>query len=161
MSVISDIRDEVYTRIAVKQANTEYSYGNTFTLEKTWRPYVLLDQLSRDHPAGKVYVIGGTPIGYANQSRTNMILGEYSVMVGFQRLITDLDDEAEIDGYVSFVQELEDTCRLEVTPELFSFTRLEFLRDPDGLPFSFIQMRDAHTFEAYFTVYYNHVRRGF
>jgi hypothetical protein len=161
MSIISDLRDAVYTVIAAKQAATEYAYGNDFTLERTWRPYQLLDQMSADHPTGKVYVIGGTPIGYANLSRTNMVLGEYSVMVGFQRMVTDLNDSAEVDGYTSFVEELEDTCRLEVDPEQFSFTRLEFLRDPDGLPLSFIMLRDAHTFEAYFTVFYNHARRGF
>ena len=158
MSVITDIRDELYTLIATKKANTEFTYGNSFTLERTWRPYQLLEKLSTDHPTGKVYIIGGTPIGYANQSRTNMVLGEYSVMVGFQRYITDIDSLSEVDGYCAFVQELEDACRTEVDADQYAFTRLEFLRDPDGEPFSFILMREAQTFEAYFTVYYNRIR---
>ena len=158
MSIVSELRDEVYTRIAAKQAATEFTYGNSFTLVRTWRPYQLLDKLSTDHPTGKVYVIGGSPIGYNNRSRSNTILGEYSVMVGFQKLVADIDSVSEIDGYVDFVQELEDMCRLEVDPTLFSFSRLEFLRDQDGMPFSFLMLREASLFEAYFTVTYNRVR---
>lgn len=158
MSVISEIRDEVYLRIATKKAALGYTYGNTFTLERTWRPYQLLDQISKEHPTGKVYIIGGNPIGYVNQSRTQMVLGEYSVMVGFQRLLSDITSLSEVDGYCDFVQELEDTCRKEVDIAKYSFTRLEYLRDPDGVPFSFILLREAHTFEAYFTAYYNRVR---
>lgn len=158
MSIVSDLRDEVYTRIATKKTNTEFTYSNDFTLERTWRPYQLLEALGSDHPVGKVYVIGGTPIGYGNRSRTNMILGEYSVMIGFQKLVDDITDVTEIDGYVDFVQELEDMCRQEVDPTLFSFSRLEFLRDQDGMPFSFLMLRDSNVFEAYFTVTYQRVR---
>lgn len=158
MSYVSDLRDEVYTMLATKKSNTEFNYGNDFTLERTWRPYELLDKFAGSNPTGKVYVIGSTPIGYANQSRTNMVLGEYSVIVAFQRLVADLDDRDEIDSYVDFVQELEDACRTEINHPSFSFTRLEFIRDPDGLPLSFIMLRDASMFESYFTVYYNIVR---
>lgn len=160
MSLITELRDEIYTRIAAKKAATEYVYDNDFTLERTWRPYEQLEKLSNDHPTGKVYVIGGNPIGYTNQSRTQLVLAEYSVMLGFQRFVEDIDDVDEIDGYTDFLEELEDTCRIEVNPEQYSFTRLEYLRDPDGLPLSFLGLRDASTFEAYFTVYYNRPRSG-
>lgn len=161
MSIISSIRDEVYTRIAVKKAAADFVYSNSFTLERTWKPYELLDKLGTDHPTGKVYIIGGNPIGYGNESRTNLVKAEYSVMVGFQKLINDVNDLAEIDAYTGFMEELEDVCRTEVLPDLFSFTRLEYLRDADGVPFSFVMLRDLFTFEAYFTVYYNRVRAGF
>jgi hypothetical protein len=158
MSLITDLRDSVYLQILTKQTASEYAYGNSFSLERTWRPWDRLETLSRDHPTGKVYVIGGNPVGYVNQSRTQTVLAEYAVMLGFQRYVTDLDDVDEIDSYTGFLEELEDTCRLEVVPDQFSFTRLEYLRDPDGMPLAFVRLRDAATFEAYFTVYYNRVR---
>lgn len=164
MSLITDLRDDLYLQIAAKKAALEYSI-NTFTLEKTWIPYEELPDLTRDHPDGKVYLIGGNPIGYGISSRTNLVLGEYSVMIGYQRIPTaqfsDSGFTAEIDSYTDFMEELEETCRLDVTPSRYVFTRLEYLRDPDGLPLSYIMLRDTATFEAFFTVVYKRVRAGF
>lgn len=157
MSNVADIRDEVYLRILARKTLGEFSI-NDFTLEKTWRPWETLEKLAKSHKSGKVYVIGGSPIGMVNQSRTNMVLAEYVVHIGYQRYILDINAVAEIDGYVDFVQQLEDVCRKMVDPEQFSFTRLEYMRDPEGLPLSFLQMRDASTFEAYFSCYYNLVK---
>jgi hypothetical protein len=161
MSFITSLRNQLYTAIDTRKTASGFTYGNDFTLEKTWRPYQELKLMGSDHPTGKVYIIGGNPIGFSNLSRTNTVLGNYSTMVGFQRLISDITSLSEVDAYTDFLQELEEICISGLLENSsFSFDRLEYLRDPDGLPFAFIGMRDEHTFEAYFSVYYNLTRRA-
>lgn len=160
MGVLTTLRDVVYTRIAVKKAANGFYYANTFALEKTWRPWEQLENLfaTDQFPKGKVYVIGGRPGDMMVQSRNpqNLVTRDYPVHVGFQHSITKIEDTAEIDTYANFVEELEETLRLEIdaSQDLFAFNRLEPMRDPNGIPLSFILMRDYNLFEAYFTAFY-------
>lgn len=169
MGLLKLVRDEVYNKIAAKKAAgiinppDGFTYGNTFTLVKTWRPWTALEDLAdpSKNPLGKVYVIGRNIGDQVNISRDKTVVGEFPVQIGFQRVITDIDDEAEVAGYVDFVEELADLCRLSVDENLTAaWTRHEFLRDPDGNPMSFIMQRGALTFEAYFTSVYTLVLPG-
>ena len=159
MSILIALRDEVYLRIATKQIATAFYFANDFILEKTWRPWETLENLFdvAQYPSGKVYVIGGRPGDMVIGSRSNMVhMRDYPIMIGFQHAIRDITNAAEIDAYANFVEELEETCRIEVDTNLLqiAFSRIEPLRDPNGVPFSFIQSRDSNLFEAYFTAYY-------
>jgi len=153
MSTMSDLRDEVYTRIAAKKVLEDFTFNN-FTVVKSHRPYERIELLPTNYPGGKVYVVAGTPGVIQGRSRSNIALGELAVVVGFQKGNIDLDDLAANDTLLDFVEELADMCRLEVTPAEYSFQRLEFLQDDNGVPYDFFGMRDAHLFESYFTAFY-------
>ena len=171
--ILIEIREAIYNRFIAKQAANAWTNLSGFTVEETWRPYQELDKMTRDHPNGKVYILGLSPSDLINLSRGNTGQIHHPVMVGFQHLIAaKLGSDAydtEISGYVKFVGELCDAVRLEIDCEgcspnldgLISFNRIEFLKDPNGLPFSFIMNRDANLFEAYFSVYYSVVLSGY
>jgi len=59
---------------------------------------------------------------------------------------------------VELEEQLRDVCRKEVDPdqETFSWLRTEALKDRDDnvTPYSFVGLREAGMFEAYFTAYY-------
>jgi hypothetical protein len=151
------IRDEVHLRIGVRKAAEEFTFANNFILEKTWKPFEYLEDLAdpEQFPHGKVYVMGGRPGDLINRSRNNTAgPRDHGVMLGFQIVILNPQDDAEIDSYLSFMQELEDVCQKLVNLPPFSFSRLEYALDPEGMPLSFIMQRKAQTFEAYFTAFY-------
>lgn len=156
-SEVIALRELVYTRIGIKKAALQFTYANDFEVVQTWRPWDTIERINTlIH--GKVYVIGGTPGDKINESRSNMALGEFNVMVGFQHAIVNVDDLAEIDAYVNFVKELDAMCQNEIdvasVSPLFSWTRIAYLRDPDGIPLSFVGLRIENMFEAYFTASY-------
>jgi hypothetical protein len=160
-------RDAVYTAINTKKTAEEFTLNNSFDLKRTWRPWAELerfDPTDGDLKDGRVYVIGARIDDIVNQSRSNMVQVSSPVHVGFQRAISNVDNYEEVDNYVRFLGELIDTCRLltDITTTLTcSFSRLEWLRDPDGVPLSFIHLRESHFFEAYFTAYYTSVLAGY
>lgn len=158
MGMLTTVRDEVYLRIATKQTAESFYFANDFVLEKTWRPWEELQDLfdPTKFPSGKVYIVGGRPGDIVSLSRTNMALREYPVHLGFQHKINRISDTAEIDEYVNFIEELEETLRTECDNVWLNiaFTRLEPLRDPDGVPYSFITLRDSNLFESYFTAFF-------
>lgn len=155
MSQLTDIRDTVALTIAVKQGLDAFYYANDFVLKKTWRPWVQLEDLfdPTKFPHGQVYVIGGRSSDFQRLSRSGMTQRDYPIQIGFQHAIQDIDNTAEIDAYVGFVEELEETCRLEVDIvwSNIAFTRLEVMRDPNGIPLAFVQIREVNVFEAYFS----------
>lgn len=161
MSQLTDIRDTVALTIATKQALSSFYYANDFSLTKTWRPWVQLEDLfnATKFPHGKVYVIGGRPSDFQRLARSGMTQRDYPIQIGFQHAIQDIDDTSEIDAYVNFVEELEETCRLEVDIvwSNIAFSRLEVMRDPNGIPLAFIQIREVNVFEAYFTAVFTEV----
>lgn len=159
MGLLTYIRDEVYLRIGVKQGASSFYFANDFVLEKTWRPWETLENLfdADKYPSGKVYVIGGRPGDLVTTSRANATAPrDYPVHVGFQHKIVNIADQAEVDNYVNFVEELEETLRLEIdNNELqFAFSRIEPIRDPNGVPLSFVLARESNLFEAYFTAFF-------
>ena len=171
MSPSTFLRQEVFLRLSLKALRTPPAPGqpsdettgftnyNDFTLLESWLPYQDLPKLVQDHPQGLVYVITGTPGDVLNNSRANNgIVQQHAVMVGYQAAITRRDDVDEIDMRSEFVEELTTVLRKEVDPDLFSFSRLEYLKDEDtGIPFNFYGARDGSTFESYLTAYYNYV----
>jgi len=154
---VTDIRDAVYTRIALQKALGSF-VNNDFTLEKTWYPYERLEAHNANHPNGKVYVIGQAPGEGINQARSNKVLRrEYPVQVGLQITGVNPADDTTIDTHVQLVEELDNLCIQLVDPDFFSFLRLEYMADDSGLPLSFMGLREFDMFEAYFTAYYNFV----
>lgn len=157
MSVSSDLRDEVYTRIALKKSLSQFTFNN-FTVQQTHAPYQELVRMTADHPGGKVYVVAGVPGPLVNTSRTNTgLLREYAVMIGYQKANIDFDDLTANDTLLDFIEELEEMCRTEITPTLFSFVRLEPLQDENQVPYDLFTLRNVKMFEAYFTAFFNYV----
>jgi hypothetical protein len=155
-----DLRDEVYARILVKRTALQFAI-NDFEAAKTWYPYSTLQSLAGDSPKGKVWVVSGTPGDIAAETRTNAGMRYHSVMVAYQRVVKErIKDLAFMDSLGQLVQDLEFMCRKEigdVTGETnpYAFSRLEYLKDENGVPYQFTMMRKALTFECYFTAFYN------
>lgn len=158
MSLSTDLRDLVYTTLLVRRSLDHFSLNNTFTLEKTWLPFELLENLRTEHEFGKLYVISGPRSDLYIRSRSNAGVREYAVQLGFQKFIASVGDTSEVDDYDNFLEEVEGVLQTYVNHELFAFSRVEYLRDSEGLPISFIQLRNNHVFEAYFTAFYAYVK---
>jgi hypothetical protein len=156
MSRLSDIRDEVYARILLKKSLGNYSI-NEFGLEKTWRPFELLEELVEDHPVGKVYVIGMGWTEGQNKSRDNTALRDLPVQIAYQRGDIAPDDTSTIDSCVDLVEELIETCQNDVALAGYSWLNTELLLDENGTPFSFVMFRQANTFEAIWTAHYSSI----
>lgn len=153
MPILTDIRDQVYTRINTDKTASNYTFNN-FTLKKAWIPTAKLRDMDTDHPGGIVYVIGLASDDDTIKSRNNLTTKEVPVHVGYQKRIPDINDVSAIDTLVSFVEELQETCRKDVELDGYSWNRNEVLKDENEIPFSFVGMRDVGFFEAYFTAYY-------
>lgn len=155
------LRDEVYTRILTKRTANAFTF-NDFLVEKSWKPYSTLEKLATDAGgAGKVYVLCNTPGDINAATRSSAGLRYYAVTVAYQRVVKEkIDDVAFMDTLGLFMQELEFMCRKEVgdvTGETneYAFSHLEYLKDENGIPYTFTQMRRDLTFESYFTAFYN------
>jgi hypothetical protein len=166
MSILTDLRDTIWTTIAVKQvANSFYTFNN-FVLEKTWKPWEELENLfdAAQFPNGKLYIIPGRPGDMITISRNNLVQRDYPIHFGFQHKITgplpgttnDQTGEVQVDQCVAFLEEIEETIRTEIDQNLsqLAFNRLEPQRDPNGVPLSFVLIREANLFESYFTAFF-------
>jgi len=129
---------------------------NEFTILESWLPYKSLEDLKKDDPNGRLYLVA-YPFDSANQSRTNMVIQEVPILVGFQIASVLPDDIARIDSLRSFVSQVEFVCR-HYDPDHYSYTRTEALKDDEGLPFAYENITKG-IFETYFIVYYNLVAR--
>lgn len=159
MSYQSDLRDEVYVRIGVKQAAVAFTF-NDFQLIKTARPYNLLETLADETTfKGRCYVIAGTPGDISAATRNNAGLRTYSVIIGYQRVLGPrIEDLTFFDTLTTLVEQLEIMARKEIgdpANSIYSFSHLEYLKDENEIPYSFVMLRKALTFEAYITAFYN------
>ena len=130
---------------------TQFIFNN-FTLVQTWRDYKSLEELEAD-PNGRLYLIA-YPFDSMNRSRTNMVLQEVPVLIGYKKAAVKPDDTAMIDRLVSFLGQVEYVCR-KFDPDHYSYLRTEALKDEDGLPYCYTHLTNAGLFESYFVVYYN------
>lgn len=151
-SLLQQARDELYQRIVAKRDAGGYVISG-FSVEKTYLPYQRLEDFSSQHPQGKVYVIGLATEQPQRLGRTPSAQVDVPVMVGYQRL-AEPQDTAGLDTLAEFVEQLQDTARLDFDLEGFAWLRTESLKDENNTPFAFVGLREAGLFEAYFTAYY-------
>lgn len=153
-SMLATLRDGLET--AINAAKPTYVVTN-FTLEAAWVPRETLEGLATDFPNGKVYIIGMAADDEPNQTRTNLCKKTLPVSIGIQKVINENPEsvagKTAIDLYVELEEQIRETCRKH-DPDNFSWLRTESLKDEDGTPFSFMGLREANIFEAYFTAYF-------
>ena len=126
---------------------------SSFESVRTWLPYSHLE----DFPTGgKVWVVGLGSDDEKTESRTNTTRRMLPVQVALQVQISDPKNSTLIDPWVELHDQLREVCRLEVDPsqERFSWTNNEAMKDENGLPFSFMGLREGAFFEAFFTATY-------
>jgi len=130
------------------------------SVERAWVPRETLEGLATDHPNGKIYIVGMSSDDEQNQSRSNLCKKVFPVMVGIQKVVDGNPEstatKTEIDQLVELEEQVRESVR-NADPDNFSWSRSEALKDEDGTPFSFMGMREANVFEAYFTAYFNAV----
>jgi hypothetical protein len=155
-SITTDLRDLIYAKLLLKQLATEFVI-NDFEIERTYLPYSELSRARVDNPSGKVYLVTGVPGDIVNTSRKNRgIARDISIILGYQICDVKVTDYGTLDDYVFLVEQLDEMCREEIDPStVYSFSRLEYLKDENGVPYSFLGLRDNKTFESYFTATFN------
>jgi hypothetical protein len=144
------LRQLVHDAIADRKRQGGYVV-NDFELALTRRPATALGKAP---PAGKVWVVG---LAASDQvvTRSLAFTREIPVQVAVQLVLPDAPEDSEplLDRYEDLEEELRDTART-LAHEHFSWLRTEPLRDENGVPFSFVGLREYNTFEAFFTAYY-------
>lgn len=152
-SMLVTLRTALATEITARKTALSYVV-NTFEVEETWMPLARLEELAADHPDGKVYLVGMASDDLRAETRTNVCRREYAVMIGIQKAGIAPTDKASIDQLVELDEELRETCR-QVAVTGYSWIRNEALKDDAGTPYSYVMLREALTFESYFTAFWN------
>jgi len=151
-TAIEDLVGSVYTAINLRKTLTEF-VNNAFTLERTAIPHKDLEDLVNNHGDGIVYVVPGTPGDVGNIGRKpSGGLREFSVQVGFQVAPVEPQDWTAVVQHLQFIAQLEAAAMFD--PDGFEWLRLEYLKDENDVPFTFMGLRNANIFEAYFTAFY-------
>jgi hypothetical protein len=156
-SHLTDLRDETYARLLLKKNANEFSFNN-FGVKKTWKPSTDPKEMNTTYSAGGlVTVVAGLFGDRVAIDRDNLVVGEYSVKIGYQKyIVTDVAsvDTAPIDGLIDFIEELDTMCRHEIILDNVAYIRTEFEKDESGLPFHFVRISETSTFEAYFDAFF-------
>jgi len=145
MSAIITLRDLVTARIEQLKATSQFTVNN-FALSATWFPYKKLEELPKH---GQVYVLG-LAADDERFSRGNAYTSELPVQIALQKLIARPDDTAEVDALIVLVDQLREAVR-SVEDDRFAWIRTEALKDQNQIPYSYVGLREANVFEAYFT----------
>jgi len=157
---IVDLRDEIFTRISINKIALNYTFNN-FVLEKTYLPRADLDEFDDNFPEGKMYLIT-LANDDISKSRSNVIIRNLPIHIGFQRRVNDVNDVATLDTFMEFMDEIKDTCRKEIdtSDNDYSFRSLDSLRSDEDTPYEFEQLRQLGLFEMFFTTRYDIVLTG-
>jgi hypothetical protein len=161
-SPLIQLRDATYLQILLKQLSGP-AFPANFAVRKTWIPSTSPEQMSEQYPDGLVTVVGGVMGDRVNLDRENLVLAEFSVKLAFQKYINEdvtSSDTAAIDLLIDVVEHLEGMCRNEINyvdeyGRKAAWTRTEFAKDENDIPFSFVNIAEKSTFEAYFDAYYH------
>jgi len=107
-------------------------------------------------------VVYAMPLGAPEQTKktrdpeTPAFEGEYAVQTALQMMVSPTDND-KLDKLMLLLGQLMQICRrstLVAAPNKFSWQRSEPLKDENELPYQLGQVRDSHTFEAYFNAFY-------
>jgi len=137
-----------------------YFSDNGFDVEQVWAPVEELENLKRDHPYGKLYIVTGPADEGPNRTRdvrSGLALREVPISLGFQRANVPPSDIATIDMLVDIVDQLYEVLRRFVPNEEYGWIRTEALKDDNGVPFDYVSLTSNNFFEAYFVTYYSYV----
>lgn len=167
-NALIELRDTVYARILLKRNSLDFTF-NDFNLKKSWVPYTSIEEMNNGlYADGVVHVIGGLYGDRVRATRgTNTAVGrdttvaaEYSVKVGYQKYLSGNVGVTTsiVDDLFLLVEELDVMCRKEieivVNGVTSSYSRTEFLKDENGVPFHFVRLAQQSTFEAYLEAFY-------
>ena len=152
----TELRNLLALEVSIKRQEGFYTH-NDFMVEQVWVPEEELENLAKSYPGVKLYVITSPWEEGPNQTRcSGLALREVPISFGFQKAQVLTSDVAGIDLLVDLIDELYDVCR-HFDHRDYSWIRTEALKDENGVPFNYTNLINHNVFEAYFTVYYNHV----
>lgn len=161
-SPLIELRNAVYLQILLQQAGGPFFPVTGFGVRQTWIPSTSPEEMNASYPNGLVTVVGGVMGDRVNLDRQNLVLAEFSVKVAFQKYIS-IDTRGtstnDIDVLVDLVEHLESLCRnlayIDPWDRRAAWTRTEFAKDENDIPFNFVNISEKSTFEAYFDAYYH------
>lgn len=150
------LRNLLAVEIIAKQQEDFFTFNN-FDVEQVWIPEEEVEDLVKDHPYGKLYIIASPWDEGPNLSRhSSLALREIPISLGFQKGKVLTSDTAGIDLLVDLIDGLYEVCR-ELEHDDYTWLRTESLKDANGVPFNYNTMANHNVFSAYFTCYYNHI----
>lgn len=128
---------------------------NDFKLDMTHAPVIGIEDL---HPAGQVWIIALAADDRSPARDPSKFVRDFPVQIALQKRLDDGqpgDPDKTIDLYEDLEDELRDACRNAVRNHSeLAFVRIEPLKDENGTPFNYVGLREANTFEAFFTAFY-------
>jgi hypothetical protein len=158
MTPFKEIRNAVKTKFQATKDAAGFTI-NDFDLAESYLPEISLKTLSK--PRLSVVGLGFDDIRLVREPQGELIL---SVQCALQSKLDGAkiksNDLTEGDNLVEFLWELYQDCRDDslVTGKHYSWMQTLALKNEDtGLPYSFANIRETHTFEAYFTAFYKYV----
>lgn len=134
---------------------------NSFAVERTYFPTQRLPDVPED---GKLWIIS-LAADDAIVSRGNLYTSEIPIQLAYQRLLSikpaekgkgPQDLTTVIDTLIELEEQFRDAVQDAVIGnENFTWLRNEALKDENETPFSFTGLREANTFETFFTAVYS------
>lgn len=159
--VLQSITQYQTTPYVMPNGTNGFVYNN-FVAARSWIPLAKIE--AKDAQEGKVWIIPSAGDDKERVTRRDpsgaikpLISRDLHVQVAYQQTNVDPDDIAEVDKLVLLTEQLRDVVKNfdYVQPATPSFTpfwcRNEVLKDENGVPFHYIMLREAVTFEFYFT----------
>lgn len=150
------LRNQVLAAITAYQTSPGFSY-NGFVAAASYIPAQKIE--AADSQAGKVWVIGSILGDEERKTRMQPPLTqrELHVQVGYQQTNVTPDNITLLDQLCGVAEQLRDAVKNYAYTAIDAagcaplWTRHECLRDPNGLPLHYYMLREAVTFESYFT----------
>lgn len=155
MSLVVDLKDEVYTRILAKQVLNQYT-DNNFLASKVWYPgegNTTVSKLKQDSYLARVYIVGLSSDDTRKLSRTRIYEKIVRVYVGIHSYTDNIDND-KVDSLLTLEEELRSTCRNNVSvPNLEWMSNLAIKDDKNETPFYFDKLL-KNIFQSYFVAHY-------
>lgn len=140
--------DAVHDPISVALLAEEFT-DNSFTLVKSYLPSSRLPALAE---ASKVTVCGLGP-DIDNLSRKASQKWTAPIQVAYQKVLAKPEDYAETDAEVDLVEQIiQKVLKSLAEGDDFTWISSQVMKDENGLPFSYTELRETALFQAINTI---------
>jgi hypothetical protein len=157
-SRIQSLRSYLACLVKTKRDLKQYAY-NDFVIKETYYPR---SELATELEPGFWWFMGLSS-DEALLTRGRTATEDLPIHFGFQRYV-DVDSLATMDLMTLLVEQVKHTIRLDRSIELdgqvYAWQRNESIKDPNGLPVSYMGLRNGKIYETYFTAYFRTVLVG-
>jgi hypothetical protein len=143
------VRDEVYSRIALKKGVSGFSENN-FELVRAHQPRIDVKDIGTQYPNGVCFVVALGAEENRNRSRGTLHLTTVPVWIQFTKLLRSESAIAEGDLYIDLLTEIKDCVRNDFALAGYQWVTHVVPKDDSETPYSYVSLRRAGLFEGVF-----------